>query len=166
MIAAFRDLQIRIVARRQLDALCGDQIDKRLVFGRQVLVHRGHHFLVALRAGDLQYLRMAVENLLRLRAQAAGDDDFAVLRERLADGFQRFIHRRIDESAGVDHHQVGRAVTGHHFIPLGTQARQDTFGIDQCFGAAQADKAHFRAFAFDGFHASFKGWESGANCTP
>ena len=86
------------------------QIDERLVLRRQVLVHRGHHFFVALRAGDLQHLRVPIENLLRLRAQAAGDDHLAVLGERLADGIQRFVHRRIDEAAGIDHHQIGRAV--------------------------------------------------------
>ena len=96
---------------------------------------------------------MASEYFLRLCPETAGDDHLAVLGQRFADGLQRFIHGGIDEAAGIDHHEVGLAIGGHDLIALGAQARQDTFGIDQCLGAAQADKAHFRALAVDGFHA-------------
>ena len=69
MVAAFGDLQIGVVARRQLDALRRDQIDEGFMLRRQMFVHRRDDLFVALRSGDLQHLRMAVENLLRLRAR-------------------------------------------------------------------------------------------------
>ena len=100
-------------------------------------MHRRDDFFVALRAGDLQHLRMPVENFLRLGAQATGDDHLAVLGQRFADGIQRLIHRRVDETASVNYHQIRRAIARRNFIPFSAQAGQDTFGIDQCFGAAQ-----------------------------
>ena len=77
-----------------------------------MLVHRGDHFFVALRTGDLEHLRMPVEDLLRLRAETSGDDHLAVFGQRFADGIQRLIDGGIDEAAGVDHHQVGGAIAG------------------------------------------------------
>ena len=107
MVAALGDLKIRVVARRQFDALLRDQVDEGFVLRRQIFVHRGDHFFVALRAGDLEHLRMPIENFLRLRTQAAGDDHLAVLGQRFADGIQRFVHGGIDEAAGVDYHEIG-----------------------------------------------------------
>ncbi len=141
------------MTRSQFDALFRDQIDKGLVFRRQVLMHRSDHFLVALRAGYLEHLRMPIENFLRLGAQATGDDHLAVLGEGLADRIQRLIHRRIDETASVNYHQVRGGIARRHFISFRAQAGEDALGIDQCFGAAQTDKAHLGALAFDGFHA-------------
>jgi len=40
-------------------------------------------------------------------AEAAGDDDSAILCERFADRFQRFFYRRIDEAAGVYDDEIG-----------------------------------------------------------
>jgi len=73
-------------------------------------MHRGHHLLVALRPGNLENLRVPIEDLLWLRTQAPGHDDLAVLGERLADGVQGFVHGRIDEAAGIDDHEIGLAV--------------------------------------------------------
>ncbi len=70
-------------------------------------MHRRDHLFVALRTGDLEHLRMPIENFLRLGSQATGDDDFAVLGQRFADRVQRLVHRGIDETAGIDHHQIG-----------------------------------------------------------
>ena len=158
VIAALGNLQIRIMARRQLHALRRDQIDERLVLRRQMLVHRGDDFLVALRAGDLEHLGVAVENLLRLCAQAARDDDLAVLGERLADRLQRLIHRGVDEPAGVDHHQIRRAVARGDLVALGPQARENALRIDERLRASQADEAHFGRLAFGGFQDESKPW--------
>ena len=51
-----------------------------------------------------------VGDLLRLRAHAAGDDDLAVLGQRLADGVERFRLRAVEEAAGVDDDEVGALV--------------------------------------------------------
>ena len=160
MVAAFGDFQIGVVPRRQLHALRGNQIQKRLVLRRQVFVHRGHHFLVALRPRDLQHLRMAIEDLLRLRAEAAGHDHLAVLGERLADRLQRFVDRGIDEAAGVHDDQVRRAIARRDFIAFGAQPREDALRVDQRLGTAEADEAHFRGLASGGFQERSGDWGS------
>jgi hypothetical protein len=60
-----------------------------------------------------------------LRAEAAGDDDLAVLRQRLADRIERFLDRRVDEAAGVDDDEVRVAVRRRRDIALRTQLRED-----------------------------------------
>ena len=145
----------------EFDALLRHQINEGLVFRRQILVHCRDHFLVALRAGDFEYLRMPRENFLRLSAQAARDDHLAVLGQGFADRVQRLVHRGIDKTASVNYHQIRGGIARRHFIPLRAQAGEDALGIDQCFGTAKADKAHFRAFAFDGFHAISTGGGGG-----
>ena len=153
VVAALADLEIRIVAWRQLDAGFTEgtrhQVDEGIVRLRQVRMHRVHHFLRGVRAGDGQHTRVdfldeVAAVLGRLRPQAAGDDNLAVLGQRLADGVQAFLHRVVDEAAGVDDHQV-RALEGlGGLVALGAQLGQDQFGIGQRFGAAQADEADFR----------------------
>ena len=99
-------------------------------------MHRLHGLFVALRPGDLQYLRVPVENFLRLCAEAAGDDHLAVFRQRLADRIERFVDRRIDEAAGVDDHEIRGLVARGHLIAFGAQAGQDALRVDQRLGAA------------------------------
>src|SRR2546429_2211742 len=43
VVAPFRDLQIRVVPRREPHSLGRQQIEKRVMPRRQVLVHRAHH---------------------------------------------------------------------------------------------------------------------------
>ena len=52
-------------------------------------------------------------------AQTAGDDDLAVLGQRLADGIERFGHCIIDEAAGVDDDQVGAFVLRGNAVAFG-----------------------------------------------
>ncbi len=164
MVAALGYLEIRVVARRQFHALRRHQIQKRLVLRRQVFMNRGHHLFIALRAGDLQHPGMLVEDFLRLRPQAARDDHPAVLGQRLADRIERLVHRRIDEAAGVHHHEIRRAVACRHLIAFGAQARENALGVDERLGAAQADKAHFGSLADYCFQDEFKPW--GTCCAP
>ncbi|OIQ72976.1 hypothetical protein GALL_453950 [mine drainage metagenome] len=78
------------------------------------------------------------------RAQAAGDDDLAVLGQRLADGVQAFLHCGVDETAGVHDHQIGAGVALRGVVALRTQFGEDALGIDQRLGTAQRDEADFR----------------------
>ena len=96
------------MSRRQPYALRRHQVEEGIVLWRQVLVNRIQHVLVRVRAGNFQHARVAFEDPLRLGAEAARHDHAAVLLERLADGIERLIDRRVDESAGVDDHDVGR----------------------------------------------------------
>ena len=52
VVAAFGNLQIGVVARRQLDALRRHQVEIRIVRRRQRAMHGVHHALILLRAGD------------------------------------------------------------------------------------------------------------------
>ena len=154
MIAALGNLQIRIVARGELHPAFGDQIDERFMARRQMLVHRGENLFVALRSGDREHPWMAVEDALRLRAQAARDDHAAILGERLADRVERLIDRGIDETAGIDDHEVGGGVSRGHLIALGAQPREDALGVHERLGATQAHEAHLRNLGIDGFQGN------------
>ena len=69
VIAAFGNLQIRVVVRREFDALGRHEIDQRIVFGlrRQVLMHRLHDRFVLRRAGDRENLRVRLFDGVRRR---------------------------------------------------------------------------------------------------
>ena len=149
MIASFGDFQVGIVFGCELDAGRRHQIDKWVVWLRQVRVHVLHHFILGMRSGDGEHLWMNLLDeiataLTRLGAEAAGDDHPAVFGQRLADRIERFLHRGIDESAGIHHHQVGAGVVGRDLVALGAQLRDDLLGIHQRLGATQRNKADFR----------------------
>src|SRR5690349_7468235 len=131
------------MSRCQADALRRHQVHERIVLRRQVLVHRVHHVFIGLRPRDLQHARMAIENLLGLRAETSRDDDLAVLLERLADRVERFVDGGIDEAAGVHDDDVRGIVRRRHLVTLGAQLRDDAFGIHERFGAPEADKPDF-----------------------
>jgi hypothetical protein len=63
--------------------------------------------------------------------EAPRDDDLAVLRERLADRVERFLHRGVDEAARVDDDEVGAGVVLGGLVALGAQLREDALGIDE-----------------------------------
>ena len=89
-----------------------------------------------------------------LRTEAAGDDDTAVRGQRLADGVQAFLHRVVDEAAGVDDDQVGARERLAGVVALGAQLGQDQFGIGQRLRAAERNKA-------DGGHGRRSGQAGG-----
>jgi hypothetical protein len=62
--------------------------------------------------------------------------DLAVLGERLADGIERLLDRRIDEAAGVDDDEVGAGVAGRGGVALRAQLREDALRVDQRLGTA------------------------------
>jgi hypothetical protein len=68
---------------------------------------------------------MSREDLLGLCAEAARNDDLAVLRERLADCVERLVYGLVDEAAGIDDDEVRRVVGGRNFVPFRTQLRED-----------------------------------------
>ena len=69
---------------------------------RRGAMHGLDHALVLLRAGDGEHAGIALGDLLGLGAHAAGDDDLAVLGQRLADRRERFRLRAVEKAAGVD----------------------------------------------------------------
>jgi hypothetical protein len=68
--------------------------------------------------------------------QATCDDDLAVLIQGLADRGERFLHRGVDEAAGIDDDEV-RAIVGlRSGVALGAQLREDALGVDERLGTA------------------------------
>ena len=122
------------------------EIDERIVRLRQMRVHGCHHLVRRVRAGDGEHLRVrfADEAAAFLGAQAAGDDDLAVLVQRFADRVERFGDRRIDEAAGIDDDEVGAVVRRRDGVALGAQLRQDALGIDERLRTAERDEADAR----------------------
>jgi hypothetical protein len=78
---------------------------------------------------------MSVPDDVLLDPEATGNDDLAVLGERLADRMERFLDRGVDEAAGVDDDEVGAGVVLGGVVALGAQLREDALGVDQRFRA-------------------------------
>src|SRR5690606_19921769 len=123
VVAAFGDLQVGVVARRQADALGRHQVDVGIVraFVRGGLVHGAHHLFVLLGPGDGQHRRMHGTDHVGFHAQAAGDDDLAVLDDGLTDGVQRFGLGAVNEAAGIHHDDVGPFVVRTDGVAVGAQ---------------------------------------------
>ena len=112
MVATFGNFQIRIVARRELDALRWNQINKRIMRFRQMNVHGIEHFIGRVRPRYCQNFRMHSLHqifavLILTRAQTTGHHDFAVLMQRFTDRIKRLLYRAVDKTTGVDHNQIG-----------------------------------------------------------
>ena len=150
VVAAFGNLQIGVVIRRQADALRRHQVGIRVVRLGQVLVHMAHHLFHRVRAGDGKHRRVRRLHDVALGAEAASNDDLAVLVQRFADGVERFLDGGIDEAAGIDDDQVGIVVTGRNLVTLGAQAGEDEFGVRTGLRTAERNKADGRHFLLSG----------------
>ena len=155
VVTAFADLQVRIVARRELDARlaksAGHQIEERVVRLGQVGVYRLHHLLRGVWAGDGEHTGVHVFDQIASAfagacTQAARDDDLAVFGQGFANGVQAFLHGIVNEPAGVDDDEVGALEGLGGFVALGAELREDEFGVRQRLGAAQADESDFGCF--------------------
>ena len=104
-------------------------------------MHRIHDFLGRVGAGDGEHRGMRGPDDVALGAEAAGDDDLAIFGEGLADRIKRLLDRRVDETAGIDHHQIGAFVAAGDFVALRAQAGQDLFGVGGGLGTAERNKA-------------------------
>ena len=121
----------------KLDAFRQDQDGIGIMLRWSSLVHRGQYAFVLLRPRHRQHLRMRGRNLFRLRAHAAGHDDFAVFLKRRPDCGERFRLRAIEEAAGINDRQVGIGVIAGEFVTFRAQPRDNTLGIDQRLRAAE-----------------------------
>ena len=144
VIAALGDLQIAVVARRELEARFGHQVDERRGDRRRGFVDRGDDFLILLRAGDREHVGEAVADDVGFLAHAAGDDDAAVLGDRFADRFEALFLGGIEEAAGVDQHHVGAGIVGRHVVAVGAQLGHDPLAVDQGLGTAERDQPDAR----------------------
>src|ERR1700678_435150 len=104
---------------------------------RRGAMDRLKYTLVLLRSCYRQHVWVHGVDLFRLRAHTAGDNDFAVLRERGADGGERFRLRAIEKAAGIDDGEIGIRMVAGKLVTLGAQPRDDALGIDQGLWAAE-----------------------------
>jgi hypothetical protein len=157
VVAAFGDFQIRVVARRQLDALRRHEIDEGIVFrrGRHIFVHGPYHFFIGVCTGYREHLRMRGADRVRLLAHAACNDDAAVFLEGLTNGVQRFLLGAVDEAAGIDHDDIRVVIGRDDLISLQSQLGKDALGIDEILRAAQAHEADFRCAVTGAGHCVF-----------
>ena len=154
MVAAFGNLQVAVMARGELEARLGHQIEIGRRHRRRSIVDRVDDLLVLVCAGDREHLREAGADDFGLLAHTAGDDDPAVLRDRLADRLQALLLGGIEEAAGVDEHHVRAFVIGRHGIALRTQFREDALGVDEVLRAAERNHADARRGGENGGHGS------------
>ncbi|MCY1520264.1 hypothetical protein D9M68_550370 [compost metagenome] len=133
------------MTRGQLDALGRHQIDEGVVvgLGRDHLVHGADHLLVLLRAGDGQHAGVYVADAVFGHTHAAGDDHLAVLGDGLTDGVQGFGLGAVDETAGVDHHDVGILVGRYDLVAFHAQLGEDAFGVYGRFRTSETDEPDF-----------------------
>ena len=87
VIAAFRNLQVREMLRRQTNALRRHETGEWIVRLRQMRMHMLHDFFRRVWPGNRQHLRVRLANQLRTRPQAAGNDHLAVFGKRFANRF-------------------------------------------------------------------------------
>ena len=135
------------MARRQLDALLGDEVDERVVRRRRGVVHRRHHALEGLRAGDRRDIGKGVADRVGLGAHAAGDDHLAVLVHRRADRGERFRLGAVEKAAGVDDDGVGAGVAARELVAFGAQLREDPLAVDERLRAAERNEGNARRAA-------------------
>ena len=148
VVTALGNLEIGIVPGRELDPLGRNQAGPGIMGRRQLFMHQGHDLLVGMRPGNAQYLGIFFPDFIRPRAKTTGDQHPAIGVQGLAYGFQRLLHRGVDEAAGVDDDQVGILVTRHHDISLGAQLGENALGVHQVLWTAQADEADGRRRRF------------------
>jgi len=143
VVAALRDLQIGVMARRELHALRGHQVEEWIVRGGGRLMHGADDAFVILRAGDRKKVGIGAADLAGLRAHAASDDDTAVFGHGGPDGRKRFGLSAIEKAAGVDDNGVRAGVTAGELVALGPQLRENALGIDERLGTAERDEGDF-----------------------
>ena len=122
MIAALGNLQIGIMARGQLQPRVRHQVEIGRRRHRRGDMDRADHLLILGGAGDREHVGEALADQLGLLAHAAGDDDAAILGDRLADRGQALLLGGIEEAAGVDQDDVGAGIIGRHGIAVAPAA--------------------------------------------
>ena len=79
-------------------------------------------------------------------AKAAGDNHLAVFGNRLTNGVKRFLHRRFDKAASIDHHQICAIIVTGDLVAITAKLGDNALAIHQGFGAAKRHKTNLRRF--------------------
>ena len=152
VVTALGDLEIGILLRRRQDAARlvqrgADVVEALIFLPVQDLLRRVDNVVIRARAEHTVDLRHLVHDLLLIAlGQTAGDEnlpDTALLFERahgqnVVDGL--FLGR-IDETAGVDDHQLHPIGVRQNFISGLPQQIEHLLGVDLIFGTTERDHA-------------------------
>jgi hypothetical protein len=88
---------------------------------------------------------MRLAHHIALRTEATGDDDPAVLGERLADRVERLLDGAVDEPAGIDDDELRLVIARDGRVTFGAKLRQDALGIDERLGTAERNESDLRS---------------------
>ena len=93
---------------------------------------------ININAVPLQDLRVRLSYQLPIAfgAETTRHDYASIFRERLTDGVQRFLYGRVNEAAGIYHHQIGVLISRGDGVAFGAQLRKDLLGVNERLGAA------------------------------
>jgi hypothetical protein len=151
MVAAFGNFDVGGVARRRQHAGHGFVIQEHGAIGRggcgTNLPFDGFDNALDLAgADDGVHLGNLLANLLaEALDQASGDHqslraaEFLVL-GHFQNGIHRFLLRRFDEAAGIDHQHVGLAGARRQLVAVTRQNAHHHLAVDEVFGASQAEE--------------------------
>ena len=89
------------------------------------LVHLLDDRLVLMRPGNGEHIGITGTDAVRFDTEATGDDDAAVLSQRLPDGLERLLLGAVEEAASVDHDRVRPLIARRQLIALGAQLCDD-----------------------------------------
>jgi hypothetical protein len=142
--AAFGDLQISVMARRELDPFRRDQIEKSVVRRIDRAMNGVENSFILLRAGDGENTWISGSDPFRLRAHAAGHDDFPVLRQCFSDRGERLFLCGLEKPASVDDRDIRAFMVSRERISFSPQPADDALAIDEGFWASERDEAHLR----------------------
>ena len=128
------------MSRGKPNALLWHEIKKRIMLGRHSLMDRVHHTFIGLRTCYRCHCGIGVADLFGLRAHASRHNHFAILGERLADGFERLRFGAIKKAACVDDDGVCTLMIFGELVTLCAQPRDDALAIDERLGTAKGNK--------------------------
>ena len=134
------------MARRQFYALGWHQVGIGVMRWRvrHVLVYGTDHLFIGGRPGHAEHFRVQLADGIGIGpfAHTAGHDHPTVLAQGLANGIQRLLFGAVDKTAGIDHHELCIFVGRYNVVAIQFELGQDTLGVNQGLGAAQADEAN------------------------
>ena len=163
VVAALRNLQIGVMARREFHALGRHEIEERIMGRRNRGVNRRDDAFIGLRPGDGEKARIGIPDLAGLGPHAAGDDDLAVFLQSRADRRERFRLGAVEKAAGIDDDGVGAGMALGQLIALGPELRDDALAVDERLRAPERDEGNFRRGAT--CHRRRLPW-AGCGCKP
>ena len=144
VITAFGNLQIAVMAWRQRNCTCREQINIRVGLGWHGRMHRVQHLFILMWPRNRQHLGMRAGDIIGVGAKTARDQHFAILAKRLANRFKAFGLGTVKKPTGIDDNRIRAGIIRRDAITLGPQSRQNAFAVHQRFGTAKTDHTDIR----------------------